>query len=98
VWAERDPVAAARLATARALITAFSEEHQVPVENMLTPDYLRRVLWKPPAADRADMEAAVSEELTALGARPWQIGITAPILTTSILDPKPIAAPEQANG
>ena len=98
VWAERDPVAAARLATARALITAFSEEHQVPVENMLTPDYLRRVLWKPPDADRADMETAVSEELAALGARPWQIGITAPILTTAILDPKPIAAPEQANG
>ena len=52
VWAERDPVAAARLATARALVNAFAEEHQVPVENLLTPDYLRRVLWKPPAADR----------------------------------------------
>ena len=48
VWAERDPVAAARLATARVLITAFAEERQVPVENLLTPDYLRRVLWKPP--------------------------------------------------
>ena len=51
VWAERDPVAAARLATARELVTAFAEERHVPVENLLTPDYLRRVLWKPPAVD-----------------------------------------------
>ena len=42
------------------------------------------------------MEAAVGEELAALGARPWQIEITAPILTTAILDPKPIPTPEQA--
>ena len=96
VWAERDPVAAARLATARVLIRAFAEERQVPVENLLTPDYLRRVLWKPPAADRAQMETAVAEELATLGARPWQIEITAPILTTAILDPKPTKAPEQA--
>ena len=98
VWAERDPVAAARLATARVLITAFAEERQVPVENLLTPDYLRRVLWKPPAADSADMETAVGEELATLGARPWQIEITAPILTTAILDPKPAKAPEQSPG
>ncbi len=56
VWAERDPVAAARLSTARELVNAFAEERQVPVENLLTPDYLRRVLWKPPVAERAEME------------------------------------------
>ena len=54
VWAERDPVAAARLAAARELVNAFAEERQVPVENLLTPDYLRRVLWKPPDADAAE--------------------------------------------
>jgi ribonuclease D len=94
VWAERDPVAAARLSTARALVNAFAEEHDVPVENLLTPDYLRRVLWKPPAADRSDMEAAVAADLATLGARPWQIDITAPILTTAILDPTPTQTSE----
>ena len=68
VWAERDPAAAARLATARTLVTAFSEERTIPVENMLTPDYLRRVLWKPPATT-GDVETAVAEELDRLGAR-----------------------------
>jgi ribonuclease D len=90
VWAERDPVAAARLATARELVNAFAEERKVPVENLLTPDYLRRVLWKPPSADRAEMEAAVAAELDGFGARTWQIEIMAPMLATAIVDPKPL--------
>ncbi|WP_036227421.1 HRDC domain-containing protein [Marmoricola sp. URHB0036] len=90
VWAERDPVAAARLSTARALVNAFAEEHDVPVENLLTPDYLRRVLWKPPVTT-GDMEAAVEEELARLGARAWQIAITAPMITQAILEPKAAA-------
>ncbi len=87
VWTERDPVAAARLATARTLVGAFAEEHSVPVENLLTPDYLRRLLWRPPATSGADLEDRVAEELTALGARRWQVEITAPLLTEAILSP-----------
>ena len=44
-WADRDPVAAARLARARELLGAVSAELAVPVENLLTPDLLRRFLW-----------------------------------------------------
>ena len=54
---------------------------------MLTPDYLRRVLWKPPATT-GDVESAVAEELARLGARDWQIEITAPIIAQAILHPK----------
>jgi len=93
VWVERDPVAAARLATARVGVNAFAEEHELPVENLLTPDYLRRVLWRPPDADAAEMEDAVARELESLGARPWQIGITAPILAEAIVDPGEIPEP-----
>ncbi len=96
VWAERDPVAAARLATAREAVSAFSEERQVPVENLLTPDYLRRVLWRPPAVESAEMPGAVAEELSRLGARSWQVGIMAPMLTAAILDPTP-KSPSQAS-
>jgi ribonuclease D len=80
-------VAAARLSTAREAVSAFAEEHQVPVENLLTPDYLRRVLWKPPAVESAEMGAAVAEELSRLGARSWQVEIMAPMLTAAILRP-----------
>jgi ribonuclease D len=93
VWAERDPAAAARLSTARELVNAFAEERDIPVENMLTPDYLRRVLWKPPVTE-GDMGAAVAEELARLGARDWQIEITAPMITEAILHPKTPRAPK----
>ena len=96
VWADRDPVAAARLSTARDLVNAFSEARRVPLENLLTPDYLRRVLWKPPQVDAADMEEAVARQLGELGARRWQIEIMAPLLTTAIVHPKPPAPPAAA--
>ena len=76
-WGDRDPAAAARLAAARAALTARAEELTLPVENLVSPDAVRRVLWEPP--DPADLEA-VGAALRALGARPWQVGIVAPLL------------------
>ncbi|ROR90486.1 HRDC domain-containing protein [Nocardioides aurantiacus] len=96
VWAERDPVAAGRLARARDLVSAYAEEHRVPIENLLTPDYLRRVMWKPPVApdaDAATVQTAVAEELRRLGARAWQVEITAPMLAEAVLDPRPATPP-----
>jgi ribonuclease D len=86
-WADRDPVAAARLTAARSAITALSEEVRVPVENLLTPDYLRRVLWTPPAGEGAALREAVAEELAALGARRWQVELVAPLLCDAIEHP-----------
>jgi ribonuclease D len=77
-WADRDPVAAARVARARELLTAVSGELAVPVENLLTPDLLRRFLWDGPAAPTTDDVAAA---LQALGARRWQTTIAAPLIS-----------------
>jgi ribonuclease D len=86
-WAEKDPVAARRLELARAAMTALAETHHLPVENLLTPDYLRRTLWSPPAT-RAPGELLdeVVAQLSGLGARGWQIGLTAPVIVSAILD------------
>jgi ribonuclease D len=73
-WAERDPAAAARLAAARATVTAIAEAHRLPVENLLAPDTLRRLSWDPPQpADTGTVSVALSES----GARPWQVELTA---------------------
>ncbi len=82
-WADRDPVAAARLAQTREELAAFCEEHRVPVENVLTPDILRRVLWSPPDDPS---EAAVGLALSEMGARPWQIKIVAPMIVGALTD------------
>lgn len=93
-WVDRDPQAAARLTVARDLVAAFCEEHRLPVENLLTPDYLRRVLWKPPAVEADALPEAVADALRALGAREWQVELTAPMITTAILQARADAAPD----
>ncbi len=73
-WAERDPAAAARLAAARAAVTAVAEANRLPVENLLAPDALRRLSWDPP---QPSGPGTVAEVLAGYGARPWQIELTA---------------------
>ena len=75
-WAERDPVAARRLVLAREAMAALADEHDLPVENLLTPDYLRRTLWEPPATrDPGELLDAVAAQLSGYGARSWQIAL-----------------------
>jgi ribonuclease D len=81
VWADRDPVAAARLARAREVLAALAAEHTVPVENLLSPELVRRLCWAPP--EPAD-EAAVREFLATRGARPWQVDLTASALAAAL--------------
>lgn len=102
-WAEKDPVAARRLTLARDAMSARAEELELPVENLLTPDYLRRTLWTPPSTRDADrLGPAVADQLAGYGARPWQIEIAGPILVEAILaaeaEPPPATAPESAPG
>jgi ribonuclease D len=86
-WAERDPVAARRLALAKDAVAELGERVNVPVENLLTPDYLRRTLWTPPSTRQpGELLDQVTAMLAAYGARGWQIALTAPLLTTAILD------------
>jgi ribonuclease D len=85
-WAEKDPVAARRLAIARDAITALSAEHRVPAENLLTPDHLRRLLWTPPATrEAAALAEAIDRQLAGYGARPWQRELTVPLLVEAVV-------------
>ncbi len=90
-WADRDPVAAARLAQARASLKHRAEELDLPVENLLTPDYVRRLLWEPPGTvDSPDLPDLVAARLTELGARRWQVDLTRDLLVTAIVEAKPV--------
>ncbi|MFB9239865.1 ribonuclease D [Plantactinospora siamensis] len=82
-WAERDPVAAARLARCRAVVTTTAGEHNLPPENLISPDSIRRLAWTPPAEVSA---ATVTETLRGLGARDWQIGLIADDLAAALPD------------
>jgi ribonuclease D len=85
-WAERDPVAAARLARVRAELSALAAEHTMPVENLLEPALSRRIAWSPP--DPLTV-SAVEETLRAGGARAWQRELTRVALSSALVDPEP---------
>lgn len=72
-WIDRNPEADARLKAARPVVEAIAEELSMPTENLLTPEYLRRVAWDLPG----ETAEAIGEALAALGARSWQIEQTA---------------------
>jgi ribonuclease D len=80
-WADRDPAAAARLQAARAGLAELSERWRVPVENILSPDLVRRLMWSPPEQRDADGVAAA---LRAGGAREWQVELTRDLLTDAL--------------
>jgi ribonuclease D len=74
-WADKDPAAAERLTAAREAVASLAAGYTLPVENLLAPDSLRRLCWAPPATDASDEQVAAF--LTAAGARPWQVELTA---------------------
>ena len=69
-WPEKNPPAAERLDKVRATVRAHADELALPQENLLAPALQRRLAWevghRPTLGD-------VTDRLTALGARPWQV-------------------------
>jgi ribonuclease D len=61
-------------------LTALSEQISVPVENIVTPEIVRRICWD------WDGNTDVDELLAGHGARPWQRELTAAILTEALAD------------
>ena len=67
-WAEKNPVAARRLELARAAVSALAEQHNLPAENLLTPDHLRRAMWEPPAtSDPVELLERLIDQLSTSG-------------------------------
>lgn len=82
-WADRNPDADARLKAARAALAAVAEELSLPLENLLTPDTLRRVAWAPPADITP---STVGDALAQHGARRWQIEATAQSIAQAFVE------------
>ncbi|MFG1604173.1 HRDC domain-containing protein [Actinoplanes sp. NPDC049265] len=83
-WAERDPVAAARLQRCRQVVVGTAEAHTLPPENLISPDFVRRLAWAPP--DEISPQT-VGDTLRGFGARAWQVGLIAEQLADVLPDP-----------
>ncbi len=94
-WAERDPIAAARLARCRQVVIATAEAHTLPPENLISPDFIRRLAWAPPDDVTAQ---TVGDTLRGFGARAWQVDLIADQLSAALPDPPPALPPAPASG
>jgi ribonuclease D len=91
LWRDKFPEKFAPLSHARAAIELISQENQIPVENLITPEHVRRICWKPPIGATSTLSVSeVEKALTELGARQWQIDLVAPALAAALLEREPI--------
>ena len=81
-WADKDPDAAARLLLVKDGLAELSAELDIPVENLITPESVRQVLWRPPVEVS---ESALDDALAELEARPWQRELAVPLLLDALV-------------
>lgn len=73
-WARRKPEAAVRLEAARTALAEIAQQVSIPVENLLSPEIVRRLCWDwQPVVDPV---AAVDAFLRDSAARQWQRELT----------------------
>lgn len=82
-WADRNPEADRRLRLARAAVSDLAEQLTIPVENLLTPESLRRVAWSPPEPLAVER---IRDALAELGARDWQLDATTQLIHDAFVE------------
>jgi ribonuclease D len=87
IWREKHPLKYAALTHARHNLLLRAEELSLPLENMISPEHVRRICWNRPVG-------SVDQALTDLGARPWQREIAVPILELALLEEEPLEIPQ----
>jgi ribonuclease D len=91
LWRDKFPEKFAPLSHARAAIELIAQENQIPVENLITPEHVRRICWKPPVGATTTLSIPeVEKGLAELGARQWQIDLVAPALAAALLEREPL--------
>lgn len=87
-WANRDPVAAGRLERARAALAQLAEQLNLPVENLVTPELVRRLAWDPMGSTHgAVTDDGLASFLREQGAREWQVQQVAGLLAGALRRP-----------
>lgn len=94
IWKDKNPLGYARLTHARAKIAALSSEIEIPAENLITPELVRKLCWELPPVDKSKYEEFVAAQLKELGARSWQVDQVAPLIASALPAIEPLIAPE----
>jgi ribonuclease D len=86
IWKERFPEKYAPFTHARAAVELRAAELNIPVENLISPEVMRKLIWK--------LSSDVSKDALELGARPWQVAEIADLVSAALLEREPLVLPE----
>ena len=86
IWKERFPEKYAPFTNARAAVEDRAAELNIPVENLISPEVIRKLVWK--------LSPDVAKDAIELGARPWQVAEIADLVSAALLEREPLVLPE----
>lgn len=86
IWKERFPEKYAPFTHARAAVELRAGELNIPVENLISPEVIRKLVWK--------LSTDVAKDALELGARPWQVAEIADLVSAALLEREPLAIAE----
>jgi ribonuclease D len=94
LWRDKFPEKYAPLSHARVRLEKISEENSIPIENLITPELVRRICWSPPAGSTENLKVeAVQTQLLSLGARSWQVNLVGQAISEALLEKEAVPAP-----
>jgi ribonuclease D len=97
IWRDKFPIAYIHYQHARLLLGAVSEALKIPLENLISPELVRRVTFNEGKEqiykDASDRKSFVEATLTAGSARPWQIRLSVEPLANALANSEPPAIP-----
>ena len=91
IWRERFPEKYIPLSHARARLADAAAERELPVENLLTPELMRKICWNYGGGSASVSD--IASDLASWGARPWQIEITSPLLSACLDESEALPEP-----
>ena len=83
LWSKKAPEVAERYQQARTALGERAEDLEMPPENLMQPALLRQWVWE---HEQAPAEPELAEQLAVLGARPWQVEQSAPVIHRALTE------------
>ena len=83
LWSKKYPEVAERYQLVRAATAERAEDLEMPPENLLQPALLRQWVWE---HQQAPAESEIAAQLAELGARPWQVEQSAPVIHRALTE------------
>jgi ribonuclease D len=79
-------------------LAELSAQLKIPVENLITPEFIRKVCWQEPPKNISDYQEFIKSELVKSGARSWQIEQVLSPMEIAIAQTEPLVIAEPDEG